>query len=83
MLQSKFKIQLYNFSYSPSIIGVITSRRRIWMGHVARMEKMRNSHKILVGKSEGKRPLGKSGRRWEDIRMHLGETGWEVVDGSI
>jgi len=36
--------------------------------------------KILVGKPEGKRPLGRRRRRWEDIRMDLRETGWEGVD---
>jgi hypothetical protein len=42
---------------------------------------MRNEYKILVGKPEGKRPLGRTRRRWEiNIRMDLGETGWEVVD---
>jgi len=45
-----------------------------WAGHVARTGEMRNSYKILEGKSEGKRPLGRPGRRWEDnIRMDLRE----------
>jgi len=47
-----------------------------WSGHVARMGEMRSLYKILVGKPEGKRPLGRRKRRWEDnIRMDLRETG--------
>jgi hypothetical protein len=42
---------------------------------------MRNAYNILAGKREGKRPLGRRRRRWEDnIRMDLGEIGWEDVD---
>jgi hypothetical protein len=52
-----------------------------WMVHVARMGEMRNGYSILVGKPEGKRPLGGSRRRWEDnIRIVLREIGWECVD---
>jgi len=48
----------------------------IWAGHVARMEKDRGVHRVLVGKPEGKRPLGRPGRRWEDnIKMDLQEVG--------
>jgi len=50
-------------------------------GHVARMGEMGNVSNILVGKPEGKRKLGRPGRRWEDyIRMDLREIGWEGVD---
>jgi len=50
-------------------------------GHAARMLKMRNGFKILVGEPEGKRPLGRPRRRWEDnIRMYLRETGWGGMD---
>jgi hypothetical protein len=60
---------------------VIKSRRITWAGHVARIGKMRNAYSILVGKPEGKRPLGKPRRRWEDnIRMGLREIEWEGVD---
>jgi hypothetical protein len=56
-------------------------RRIRWTGNVARMGDMRNVYKILVGKPEGKRPLGRPLHRWEDyIRMDLGETGREGVD---
>jgi len=52
-----------------------------WGEHVARMGEMRNAYKILVGKLEGKRPLGRPGHRWKDnIRMDLKEKGWKVVD---
>jgi hypothetical protein len=48
-----------------------------WEGHVACMGEERNVCKVLVGKSEGKRPLGRPRHRWEDgIRMNLRETGW-------
>jgi hypothetical protein len=49
-------------------------------GHVARMGEMKNAYKILVGRPEGKRPLGRPRRRWDyDIRMDLREIGWEGV----
>jgi hypothetical protein len=47
-----------------TIIRVIRSRRMRCAGHVARMEEMRKAYNILVGKSEGKRPLGRPKRRW-------------------
>jgi hypothetical protein len=51
------------------------------MGHVACMGEMRNEYKILVGKPEGKRPLGRHIPRWEDnIRMDLRNTAWEGVN---
>jgi hypothetical protein len=52
-----------------------------WVGHVARMGEKRNAYMILVGKSEGKRPLGSPRRRWVDnIKMDLREIGWDGVD---
>jgi hypothetical protein len=48
------------------------------MGHVARMGRIINAYKMLVGKREGKRPLGRPRRRWEDDIIM--EIGWEVVD---
>jgi hypothetical protein len=66
---------------SPSIIRIIRSRRMIWVGHVAQMRKKRNEYMLLVGKPEGKRPLGRPRRRWVDnIRMDLGEVRWGDVD---
>jgi hypothetical protein len=60
---------------------MIKSRRMRWAGHVARMEAKRNSYRILVGKQEGKRPLGRLRRRWVDyIKIDLREIGWDGVD---
>jgi hypothetical protein len=65
----------------PNIIRIIKSRRMRCAGHVARMGKKRNAYRLLVGKPEGKRPLGRSRHRWVDnIRMDLGEVGWSDVD---
>ena len=64
-----------NLYRSPNIVRVIKSRRLRWAGHVTRMEEGRSVFKILTGKPTGKRPLGRPRRRWEDIRMDLGEIG--------
>ena len=50
----------------PNIVRVVKSRRMRWAGHVARMGEDRGVHRMLVGKPEGKRPLGRPRRRWED-----------------
>ena len=50
----------------PNIVRVVKSRRMRWAGHVARMGEGRGVHRFLVGKPEGKRPLGRPRRRWED-----------------
>jgi hypothetical protein len=50
---------------SPNIIRVMKSRRMRWAKHIARMGDIRNAYKILVGKPQGKRPGGRSTRRWE------------------
>jgi hypothetical protein len=56
-------------------------RRIRWAGYVATNGEKRNSCRLLVGKPEGKRPLGRQRRRWVDnIRMVLGEVGWGDVD---
>jgi hypothetical protein len=53
------------------------SRRMSWEGHVAQTGDKRNVYRILVGKPEGKRPLGRRRRRWENnIKMDLREIGW-------
>jgi hypothetical protein len=53
------------------------SRRMRWVSHVARMGEKRNAYRLLVGKPEGKRPLGRPRRRWmANIRMDLGEVRW-------
>jgi hypothetical protein len=60
----------------PNIVRVIKSRRMRSAGHVARMGEGRGVHRVLVGKPEGKRPLGRPKRRWEDnIKMELQEVG--------
>ena len=60
----------------PNIVRGVKSRRMRWAGHVARMGEGRGVHRVLVGKPEGKRPLGKPRRRWEDsIKMDLREVG--------
>jgi hypothetical protein len=62
---------------SPNIIRVIKSRRMRWAGHVARMGEKRGAYRILVGRLEGRRPLGRPTRRWEDnIKMDLQDVGW-------
>ena len=62
----------------PNIVRVVKSRRMRWAGHVARMGEGRGVHRVLVGKPEGKRPLGRSRHRWEDnIKMDL----WDVGGG--
>jgi hypothetical protein len=68
--------ELRDLYSSSSIIRIIKSRRMRWAGHVARMGEKRNAYRLLVGKPEGKRPLGRPRRRWVDnIRMDLGEVG--------
>jgi transcription termination factor 2 len=73
--------ELHNLYSLPSIIRIIKSRRMRWAGHVARMEEKRNVYRLLVGKPEGKRPLGRPRRRWIDnIKMVILEIGLDVVD---
>jgi hypothetical protein len=60
----------------PNIVRVVKSRRIRWAGHVERMGERRGVHRVLVGKPEGKRPLGRPRRRWEDnIKRDLQEVG--------
>jgi hypothetical protein len=66
---------------SPNIIREIKSRRMRWALHVARMWEGRGECRILVGRPEGRRPLGRPRFRWEDnIKMHLKELEWEGMD---
>jgi hypothetical protein len=51
--------ELHDLYSSPSIIRIMKSRRMRWVGHVARMGEKRNTYRLLVGKSEGRRPLGR------------------------
>ena len=58
----------------PNIVRVVKSRRMRWAGHVEHMGEGRGVHRVLVGKPEGTRPLGRPRRRWEDnIKMDLQE----------
>jgi hypothetical protein len=68
--------ELRDLYSSPSIIRIIKWRRIGWAGHVAQMGEKRHAYRLLVGKPEGKRPLGRPNRMWVDnIRMDLGEVG--------
>jgi hypothetical protein len=76
--------ELRDLYSSPSIIRIIEPRRMRWTGHVARTREKRNAHRLLVGKPEGKIPLGRPRRRWVDnIRMDFGEVGWDMWTGLI
>jgi len=66
---------------SPNIVRVIKSRRMRWARHVARMGEERGVYRVLVGKLEGKRSLGRPKRRWVDnIRMDLQEVRYGYMD---
>ena len=75
------KLPIENFTYLNcntvvDIVRGVKSRRMRWAGHVARMGEDRGVHRVLVGKPEGRRPLGRPRRRWEDnIKMDLQEVG--------
>jgi hypothetical protein len=72
--------ELHNLYSSPNIIWVIKLRRMRWAGHVARMGAWRVVYRVLVGRPESKRPLGRPRHRCEDnIKMDLREIG---IDGS-
>ena len=73
--------ELNSLYSSPNIVWVIKSRRMRWAGHVALMGEERGAYRVLVGKPEGKRPLGRPRCRWVDkIRMDLQEVGCGYVD---
>jgi hypothetical protein len=73
--------EFHDLYSSPSIIRIIKSKRMRWAGHVVRMGEKRNAYRLLVGKPEGKRPLGRPRRRWVDnIKVDLLEIGWGGVD---
>jgi hypothetical protein len=67
--------ELHSLFSSPNV-RVIKSRRMRWVGHVTHMGEGRGVYRVLVGRPEGKRPLGRPRRRWEDnIKMDLREIG--------
>jgi hypothetical protein len=73
--------ELHNSYTSQNSIRVIKSRRMRGAGHIVRMGETRNAYKILFAKSEGKSPLGRPRRGWQDIvRIDLRELWWEAVD---
>jgi hypothetical protein len=72
--------ELHSLYSSPNIVRVIKSRRMRWAGHVARMLEGRGVYRVLVGRPEGKRPLGRPRRSWEgNINIDLREIG---IDGA-
>jgi hypothetical protein len=72
--------ELHNLYSSPNIVRVIKSRRMRWDGHVVRIGEVRGVYRVLIGKPECKRPLGRPRRRWEyNIKMDLREIG---IDGA-
>jgi hypothetical protein len=72
--------ELHSLYSSPNIVRMIKLRRMRWAGHVARIGEGRDVYRVLVRRPEGKRPLGRLRRRWEDnIKMNLREIG---IDGT-
>ncbi|KAJ4440485.1 hypothetical protein ANN_08626 [Periplaneta americana] len=70
--------ELHALYFSRDIIRNIKSRRLRWAGHVARMGESINAYRVLVGRPERKRPLGRPRRRWKDnIKMDLREVGYD------
>jgi hypothetical protein len=74
------KEELNDLYCSPNIVRVIKSRRMRWAGYVARMGERRGVYRFLVGKPEGKRPLGKPRRGWEDNIQEVGCDGMDWVE---
>jgi len=73
--------ELNDLYSSPNIVRVIKSRIMRWPGHVARMGEERGVYRVMVGKPERRRPLGRPRRRWVDnIRMDLQEVGCVYMD---
>jgi len=73
--------ELNDLYASPNIVRVIKSRRMRFAGHVVHMGEKRGVYRVLVGKLEGKRPLGRPRHRWEDnIRMYFQEVGCGYMD---
>ena len=73
--------ELSDLYCSLNIVRMIKSRRMRWVGYVARMGERRDVYRVLVGKPEGKRPLGRPMRRWEDnIKMDLQKVGCGGMD---
>jgi hypothetical protein len=73
-------VELYDLYSSLNIIRMIKSTRMRWAGHVAHMGERRGVYRPLLGKPEGKRPLGRPLRRWEDIEKDLSRSGMGSMD---
>jgi hypothetical protein len=74
--------ELHDLYSSPAIVQVIKSRSMRWAGHVARMGKGRGLYRVLIEKPEGKKPLRRPRRRWEEnVNMDLQEVGCGVWTG--
>ena len=72
--------ELNDLYSSPNIVRVIKSRRMRWAGRVARIGEEMGVYRVLLGKPEGRRPLGRPRRRWVDIRMGRQEVGCGFMD---
>jgi hypothetical protein len=69
---------------SPNIAWIIISRKMRWEGHVASVMEKRNAYRVIMDKPEGKRPHGRSARRWEgNIKIDLKEISGEGVNWSV
>jgi hypothetical protein len=72
--------ELNDLYSSPNITRVIKSRRMRWAGHAAHMGEKRGAYRILMGRPEGWRPLGRPRHRWDNIKMDLQDVGWVGMD---
>jgi hypothetical protein len=73
--------EIHSLYSSPNIVRVIKSRRMRWAEHVARMGEGRCVYRVLVGRPEGKIPLGRPRHRWEDnIKMDIRDIGIDVAN---
>jgi hypothetical protein len=73
--------EIHNLYSSPNIVRVIESKRMRWVGHVARMGEGRGVYRVLGGRPEGKKSLGRCRRKWEDnIKLDLREIGFDVAN---
>jgi hypothetical protein len=80
-MQKLYNEELNDLYSLPNIVRVVKSRRRRWAGYVARLGAGRRVHRVLVGKREGKRPVGRNRRKWEhNIKRDLEEV--EGVSGD-
>jgi hypothetical protein len=84
MINYEYIISKLNLCSTAIIIRMIKSRRIRWAGHVAQMRDKPNAYRILVGKREGKRPLGRLRRRWmNNIKTDLREIGWDGMGWDV